>query len=178
MKKRDNKTFRVYSKLLKDDRDWDFSYLLSLEKKKISRMFDYFSRSKISTSDLTIAKELSLCLRLLDIISGDDWATKEYISHIGKNYWITSEKDENGKSVLLGNIKKVSKFPVHVNYRNESRFSNGKRTPLTDSILALSKNNSLQNQELVEMNKENLRKEKALYLYNKVRAYKMWGWWN
>lgn len=178
MKKKNNKTFRVYSKLLKEDRDWDYSYLLSLEKKKISRMFDYFSRSKISTEDSNISRDLALCLNLLDIISGEDWASKHYSDECHLNYELVTEKDENGRSVLLGNIKKVSKFPVYVNYRNEARFLSGRKTLVKDLLDRCLTDNSLQNQELVEMHKENLRKEKAMHLYNKVRAYRMWSWWN
>ena len=42
--KKKNKTFKAYEKILREDHDWDSSYLLTLEKKKLERMYDYFSK--------------------------------------------------------------------------------------------------------------------------------------
>ena len=58
--KKKNKTFKAYEKILRNDRDWEYNYLLSLEKKKLERMYDYFSNSNISESDARSAKEIAL----------------------------------------------------------------------------------------------------------------------
>ena len=34
------------------------------------------------------------------------------------------------------------------------------------------------NESLLSHLHSNIRKEKAMYLYNKIRAYKMLGWWD
>ena len=36
-------TIKKYSKILKEDRDYDFEYMLDLEKFKLKRMSEYFS---------------------------------------------------------------------------------------------------------------------------------------
>lgn len=70
MRKRKNQTetIRAYKNLLKADRDWDYGFLLELERKKLQRMAKYFSESEIAESDAATARELTLCVRLLDII--------------------------------------------------------------------------------------------------------------
>ena len=37
---------KAYKHLLQRDRDWDFSFLLELERKKLKRMADCFSKEK------------------------------------------------------------------------------------------------------------------------------------
>ena len=56
-------------------------------------------------------------------------------------------------------------FPVYVNLRNYKRF-----IPCLDI--------NKYNKSLLAHLQSNIRKEKAMYLYNKIRAYKMLGWWD
>lgn len=37
---------KAYKRLLQSDRDWDYSFLLELERKKLRRMADYFSKEE------------------------------------------------------------------------------------------------------------------------------------
>ena len=55
-------------------------------------------------------------------------------------------------------------FPVYVNIKNCKRFIPN---------LEITQNDSLYSHYCA-----NLRREKAMRLYNKIRAYKMWGWWD
>jgi hypothetical protein len=70
-----NKTLRSYSKILKKDFDWDYDFLLILEKKKLSRMRDYFQKdSPLSKENLTlILRDLTLCINLINIILDDGY---------------------------------------------------------------------------------------------------------
>lgn len=182
MKKR-NKTIKAYEKLLRKDRDWDYSYLISLEKKKLQRMFEYFSSSNISTSDNSTAKQIALCLRLLDIVSEEDPASKEFLERVkipeDSFPW---EDLGNGVSRLDPNYYSslnIAMYPKYVNYRNESRFYSGRKTPIQD----LMNNSSYDGEEnrrtqLIQYHLESLRGLKAFYLYNKIRSYYMFGWWN
>ena len=179
MKKR-NKTIKAYEKLLRKDRDWDYGYLLSLEKHKLKRMFNYFSESNISEEDSTIAKEIALCIKLLDIIEEEDWASKEFSKRISESCRYSSEKLSNGNSRLKVDYSKPIKYPRYVNYRNESRFIPGRRNPIKELI---DRNDSPgvdkdRNLDLIELHKQSLRQLKALHLYHKIREYKIFKWWN
>ena len=182
MKKR-NKTIKAYEKLLRKDQDWDYSYLISLEKKKLMRMFEYFSKSNISTSDSLTTKQIGLCLRLLDIIMEEDPASKEFLERIKiPDDSFPWEDLGNGVSRLDPNFYSsldIAMYPKYVNYRNESRFYLGKETPTQDLIEdhAYDGEESRRTQ-LVQYHLDSLRKLKALYLYNKIRSYYMLGWWN
>ena len=183
--KKKNKTFKAYEKLLREDHDWDYSFLISLEKKKLKRMYDYFSKSAISEDDPRAAKEIGLCLRLLDIIQENDPASKEFLRRTTEDLpdrfedlW---EDSGNGtKKLKSGNYPKVAMFPIYVNYRNESRFHNGRLEPIhrliVDDIAYSGEDN--RKTQVIQYQLESLRYLKALHLYNKIRAYKMLNWWN
>lgn len=69
-----NNVVRDYKSLLQKDKDWDYEYLLLLEQKKLRRMAIYFS--KVET-DRQVAKELTLCVRLLDIVLDNEGFIKK-----------------------------------------------------------------------------------------------------
>lgn len=58
----------AYKRLLADDQDWDYAYLIALEKKKLQRMRDYIdSEGHYEGKELTV-RELAICIRLIDIL--------------------------------------------------------------------------------------------------------------
>ena len=65
-------TIKKYSKILKEDRDYDFEYMLDLEKFKLKRMSEYFSKSQIISDWERVVKEINLCIKLIDIITEKD----------------------------------------------------------------------------------------------------------
>lgn len=67
-RKKKDRIVRAYKHLLERDKDWDSCFLLYLERKKMKRMADYFSKSDITYSDPIIFRDLSLCIRLLDTL--------------------------------------------------------------------------------------------------------------
>ena len=183
--KKKNKTIKAYEKILREDQDWEFNYLLSLEKKKLERMYNYFSNSKIAGTDIKSAKEIALCLRLLDILQERDAVSREFLRRTTENlpknldeYW---EDAGNGLKTLINSqdTVEVAMFPVHVNYRNESRFHEGRLEPI-HKLLKNPSYDGLENRrtQVIQYHLESLRYLKALYLYNKIRAYCMMNWWN
>lgn len=184
--KKKNKTFKAYEEILREDQDWDSSYLLTLEKKKLERMYKYFSNSSISENDPRAARDIALCLRLLDILQEKDPASKEFLRRTSKslprNLSDLWEDAGNGIKRLKQTdypISEVAIFPVYVNYRNESRFHVSRFEPIHELL----KNSSYDNMEnrrtqVIQYHLESLRHLKALYLYNKIRAYRMMDWWN
>ena len=70
---------------------------------------------------------------------------------------------DNGASIK----NKGFKFPVYVNVRNYKRFLPQARYDATDMLPFL-----------IENFKVSLRQQKALYLYNLIRSYRMHRWWD
>ena len=63
---------KKYSKLLNKDKDWDWEYMLDLERFKLKRMSEYFSKSQIISDWERVVKEINLCIKLIDIITEKD----------------------------------------------------------------------------------------------------------
>lgn len=127
--------------------NWDFAYLLKLERRKIRDMARDFTKWRHHVGWEKTVREMNLCVQLIDIILEDD---KYYKSWLEANYGIKG---------------KFTKFPIYVNVKNYKRFFKQVDT-LPD------------NDVLYEHFKIELRKVKALHLYNKIRSYKMLSWWD
>lgn len=54
------------------DQDWDYAYMLRVEKAKLEDMARYYATSHIATTDWAVARDAKICSRLIDIINGDD----------------------------------------------------------------------------------------------------------
>ena len=184
--KKKNKTFKAYEKILRRDQDWDSNYLLVLEKKKLERMYNYFSNISMSEDDSRSAKEIALCLRLLDILQERDPVSKEFLKRTSnrlpndlKDLW--EDLGIGGKKLKQTDFPDsvIAMFPTHVNYRNESRFHKGRYEPIQE-LLKNPSYNGMENRrtQVIQYHLESLRYLKALYLYNKIRAYRMMDWWN
>ena len=70
MKKRN--PIHTYKRLLANDHDWDYGYLIALEKKKLQRMHDYIEREGHFENSSLVVRELAICIRLIDIFMEDD----------------------------------------------------------------------------------------------------------
>lgn len=150
-------TIKCYEKLLREDRDYDYAYLLELEQFKLRRMVKNFSEASVPHVGIEFTiRDLKMCVSLLDIILERDAPYKTYME---ENY------GPNGKvkmSIGEDNILKVDhepdsyKTPVHVNTRNYRRFG-FKEEP--KNILWM-----------------DYRRVKALRLYNKLRN-RLFRWW-
>ena len=117
-------TIKCYEKLLREDRDYDYAYLLELEQFKLRRMVKNFSEAPVPHVGIEYTiRDLKMCVSLLDIILEKDAPYKTYLE---ENY------GPNGKvkmSVGEDNVLKVEerdsayKTPVHVNIRNYKRIN-------------------------------------------------------
>lgn len=128
---------------------WDYGYLLKLEQYKIREMCKYFQKSQLTVGWELQVRDLKLCDKLIDIILEKD---------IYYQSWLDN---------CYGSIPhKQLPFPVYVNSRNYKRFMPTVSNFKEDNIhLQASMNISL-------------RQKKALYLYNKIRAFRMEHWWD
>lgn len=134
---------------------WDYGYLLKLEQYKIREMCKYFKKSQLVVGWELQVRDLTICDKLIDIILEED---KQYQSWLHSNYNISAKDRWQNKGL---------KFPIYVNVRNYKRFLPQARYDATDMVPFL-----------IENFKISLRQRKALYLYNKIRAYRMEHWWD
>ena len=140
---------RIWGKL------WDYGFLLKLEQYKIREMCKYFKKSQLVVGWELQVRDLTICDKLIDIILEED---KQYQSWLHSNYNISAKDRWQNKGL---------KFPIYVNVRNYKRFLPQARYDATDMLPFL-----------IENFKISLRQQKALFLYNKIRAYRMQHWWD
>ena len=134
---------------------WDYGFLLKLEQYKIREMCKYFKKSQLVVGWELQVRDLTICDKLIDIILEED---KQYQSWLHSNYNISVKDRWQNKGL---------KFPIYVNVRNYKRFLPQARYDATDMLPFL-----------IENFKISLRQQKALFLYNKIRAYRMQHWWD
>lgn len=129
--------------------DWDYAYLLELEQYKFKRMAKYFAKSQLVVGWEDQVKTCNLLVSLLDIILEKD---------APYNHWL---HESYGKINPETGKHDIKKFPRYINVKNAKRFShNYKDSPIKESL------------------KSYLRQNKAWYLYNKLRYYKMLRLWD
>ena len=89
---------------------WDYSYLLSIEQRKLKEMAAYFKKSQLTVGWEFQVRDCELCVKLLDIILEKD---KDYRAWLNTNYGEQARKSE-----MVG--KKP--FHKHINLKNLKRF--------------------------------------------------------
>ncbi len=117
-------------------------------------------------------KELRLCIRLLDIVLGEDAEYKSWLKELSNDYHIPERKEDSMDWLDAPTQwkRQPTSFPKYINARNAKRFlpfPYEQLTELDGSYDALSS----RIHELVES-----RRNKALHLYNLIRMYRMTEW--
>lgn len=150
-------------RFLTQERDWDYGFMLEMEYMKLRQMEEYFKERDTFVGIEYVRRDLRICLRLLDIVMEKDdleikWSTLKFVPF----------KDDNGRKMykVEGLPEIVSYRKLYVNIRNAGRFMNFDfKNPNMD--------------ESSEINhKESLRLYKAWHLYNLIRTYRMFEWWD
>ena len=162
-------TVKKYEKILRKDKDFDFAYLLILERFKLKRMIALFEKMETSffahERTWKDIRDMKLCVKLLDIILGED---PKYINYMNKysseDYGLKFTKNEDGEFIVISS--KTQTFDCYVNINNASRFDFDLKDIDIES----------KHKDLMEDLKTEVRKVKSLYLYNKIRN-KMMHWW-
>lgn len=134
---------------------WDYAYLLQIEQRKLKEMSAYFKKHQRTVGWELQVRDCDLCVKLIDIILERD---KYYESYLETNY---------GEAALIirkDNPNYQVPFPKYINTRNIHRFM-----PNVDLN---------ENPKMFEHLKASLRTVKAMHLYNKIRAYRMFHWWD
>ena len=134
MKLRKNKNKRLIKEAMKFY-PFDYSFVLSLEKQALIRMYEYFKVSRIAEGNEVVEKDLKLALKLLDIVLEID------------SVYDSRAKGFICRHINIKNWKRFCPKAVHINW---------------DSLIF----------------KDYLRREKAWYLYNKLRFERMRTWYD
>ena len=159
----------AYKRLLAHDHDWDYAYLIALEKKKLQRMYDCIKLENHLENNEFVVRDIAICIRLIDIFMEDDAVYNTWLhkSYSGKMKFI---KRADGLYELdESNERPIAEFPVYVNIRNERRFF--RYTPIKDALAE-------DNRFFVIHSTISLRQQKALHLYHLIREYKLFSWWD
>lgn len=150
-------TVKIYEKLLKKDKDYDYAFLLELEQFKLKRMVKNFENASCPHVGIEYnIRDMKNCIALIDIILEKDAPYNTYLdTYYGANGKIKMSVCED-HTLKIDREPDCYKTPVHVNTTNYKRFK-FKTEP--DDIL-----------------KMDYRRVKAMYLYNRIRT-RMFDWW-
>lgn len=138
---------------------WDFGYLLKLEQYKIREMSKFISKHQRHIGWEICVRDLNLCDKLISIILEEDAVNKGFLNKYS-DFEIKTTKNDRGIYVIDTSNWTTPTFDHYVNIKNAKRFD--------VEIIP----------NLIEHQKVDLRITKALYLYNKIRSYKMFNWWS
>lgn len=154
---------RTWNKLIKSD--YDYFYLLKLEQLKIKRMAKYFKKHSHLMNGPFVVRDLTICDKLISIILEEDNAYKAHLNQVVKD----TEKDE---TTWLTDV-------VYVNTRNEHRFQYKGSTPIKNNAEYKDPYRGEHGRNYRDKSsKMNLRELKAMHLYNLIRTYRMFHWWD
>ena len=159
----------AYKRLLANDHDWDYCYLIALEKKKLQRMHNYMKHEGHLENNDIVVRDIGICIRLIDIFMEEDAVHNTWLerSFSGK---LNFRKLEDGNYELDETDRKpIADYPVYINVRNERRFF--RAAPIKEALSAGKRN-------LAIYSMVSLRQLKALHLYHLIRAYKLLTWWD
>lgn len=167
-KKKKNNIVRAYKSILQNDKDWDYCFLLNLEKKKLQRMYAYFSTSEIAYGDELVARDLRICIKLIDIIKENDAPYLNWLHESSKDLKMITKKAENDRyHIEFEQLRPDTDFQKYVNVRNAKRFL---RKELNEK--------DFDSRRSYIHEKISLRLLKALHLYHLIREYRILDWWN
>lgn len=159
----------AYKRLLAKDQDWDFCYLIALEKKKLHRMHDCIKReSRLEHKDFVV-RDIRICIRLIDIFMEEDAVYKNWLHQSFSGKMKFTKVGDNLYEIDNDEDRPIADYPVYVNVRNEKRFF--RRTPIKDA-------QSEGNRTKAILSITRLRQEKALHLYHLIREYTLFDWWD
>jgi hypothetical protein len=159
----------AYKRLLAHDQDWDYAYLIALEKKKLQRMHDCIKREGHLENNAIVVRDIAICIRLIDIFMEDDAVYNIWL-HQSFSGELKFRKLENNLYELDDMDRKpIADYPVYVNVRNEHRFF--RATPIKDAQQEGDRDKAI-------LSKVRLRQQKALHLYHLIREYNLLTWWD
>ena len=156
------KNLWTWAPVIWNDRQWDWEFMIKIEKKKLDCMIKWYTKEVENPSAFNsinigdVLNELKLARRLIDLIEDDG---DKYITYTGEN---KTEKQENGL------YKVVDTQTLHFNhYVNKQNFKRFMPNFVENDI-----------EEFGDHFDSMLYREKLWHLYFKYKMHKMPGWWD
>lgn len=140
-----------------NDREYDYLFMLKIEKKKIEQMIKFYSNDYYGKD--TTLKELKFANHLLDLIINEKY--NDYISYDGT---VQAKMNDDGKTWSCD--LPTMHFNHYVNLKNVQRF------------IPHLKYSGLKNSNYIEFIKMTLYEAKLWHLYFRYKEYKMQNWWD
>ena len=159
----------AYKRLLAHDQDWDYAYLIALEKKKLQRMHDCIKREGHLENNAIVTRDIAICIRLIDIFMEDDAVYNTWLHQSFSGKLKFRKLEINLYELDDSDRKPIADYPVYVNVRNEHRFF--RATPIKDAQREGDRDNAI-------LSTVRLRQQKALHLYHLIREYNLLTWWD
>lgn len=101
--------YKGWRRLFRSDKDFDFGFLLILEKRKLQNMLKYFSSDKVYVNTTTIVRDIKLAIKCLEIYNDDDYLQFKVVNPYYTGY------------VNLGNSKRFIENIDNINEGNTIR---------------------------------------------------------
>ena len=156
------KNLLAWAPVIWNDRQWDWEYMLRIEKKKLDCMIKWYTKEIENPNAFNsinidnVLNELKFARRLIDLIEDDG---DKYITYTREN---KTEKQDNGL------YRVVDTQTLHFNhYVNKQNFKRFMPNFVENDIVEFGDNFDLA-----------LYQEKLWHLYFKYKMHKMPGWWD
>ena len=159
----------AYKRLLAKDLDYDYAYLIVLEKKKLQRMHDCIKRESCLEHKDFVVRDIAICIRLIDIFMEDDAVFNTWLHQSFSGEMRFRKLEDDLYELDDTDRKPIADYPVYVNVRNEKRFF--RCTPIKDAQSEGDRTRAI-------LSIVSLRQQKALHLYHLIREYKLFEWWD
>lgn len=142
-----------YYKVIRNTYDFDYTSLLEIELHQLTKLRDCITKYQTHVHAWHNIKTMNLAISCLNIV------LEGGCSFSNKVRPFIEKELPNGLVSLLPNPEYKYYMPVYVNTRNAKRFVEYKGS--TDALY-----------------QDNLRIQKAWYLYNKIKYYYLFSWWD
>ena len=104
----------AHKRLLAKDQDWDFCYLIALEKKKLQRMHDCIKReSRLEHKDFVV-RDIRICIRLIDIFMEEDAVYKNWLHQSFSGKMKFTKVGDNLYEIDNDEYRPIADYPVYV----------------------------------------------------------------
>lgn len=111
-----------YKSLLVEDRDWDYAFLLSMEKKKLERMIKCFESTPWFDHRDDV-RWMKICVKLIDIASEEAGYKGEYVNVKNLNRFIRNATNHNMDiDVFKDCYRQVKALHLYNNIRSNYMF--------------------------------------------------------
>lgn len=141
--------------ILYNDENWDYAYLLIIERQKLKDMIKCMEDYPISESDWRSVRYMKICVSLLDEMIGDVDRTDNYLNL--QNWRIIEPR------ISKEGMKFYERLYSNRNLPDDDLIINGKSAGKIDNM---------------HLFKCHIREEKVNKLYYKIRYYFTDNWWN